>query len=409
MSKLNVIERGGPRLLPVLAVLLASCADSPTSSEVQPDEPTQEQAVAWEAIVRQQPLSDAASQIRTELEAGASAGLAAGHFASIRLAADKVIVRWKGPVPASVAGVLERARQLAPVEVQLALHSRDELTAAADRLADLVEAAASDTTPYIGVVIEEDRVRVLVAAGADLRAAAALLPRVGVPVAVEHGEPIQLKTRLDDSAPWFGGARFSSRRNGAGRASCTLGWGVTDGFRQYMLTAAHCATNPDEIVDPTGQHIGVASTKEDYVKDIILIDGIASAGGVIYEGGVGSGEYHSSVATWDYAHTGEHLCYSGSYGGSRCDFNVESFARSMYGCDSDGDCYFMKGLVLTSKNTVLDPVVAGDSGAPVFLRRSDGRVTAKGTLTGSSVGGLMWFAPISTAVGEYLIAPLTAP
>jgi streptogrisin D len=75
------------------------------------------------------------------------------------------------------------------------------------------------------------------------------------------------------------------------------------------------------------------------------------------------------------------LCQSGATSGTVCNMQTQSGTYSSYGCDSDGDCYYMHGM---AKAVKLDGGVigqGGDSGAPVFSLNGSG-VTAKGVLSG---------------------------
>jgi hypothetical protein len=80
------------------------------------------------------------------------------------------------------------------------------------------------------------------------------VPEVGVPVeVVTSGEP-ELLTRIDDSAPWWGGSHMN---NANGRGNCSSAFPVTNASGgQWMLTAAHCGTPYDAFNDGTGERMG---------------------------------------------------------------------------------------------------------------------------------------------------------
>ncbi|MFD0635850.1 hypothetical protein ACFQ9X_34085 [Catenulispora yoronensis] len=69
-------------------------------------------------------------------------------------------------------------------------------------------------------------------AGSTLTAAA------GVPVTVEVGPQPQDSARISDTSPFYGGAGLT-----AGTAFCSSGFGVTDGTKDFLLTANHCFAN----------------------------------------------------------------------------------------------------------------------------------------------------------------------
>jgi hypothetical protein len=67
-----------------------------------------------------------------------------GHMSSV-VEGDRLVVRWKGDVPAEASAAVEKARKVAPVEIRAADHSRAELDAVADELVEVsyLRAAAS--------------------------------------------------------------------------------------------------------------------------------------------------------------------------------------------------------------------------------------------------------------------------
>jgi streptogrisin D len=58
-------------------------------------------------------------------------------------------------------------------------------------------------------------------------------------------------SRVDDWAPWIGGA---DQINGGAR--CTTGFPVRNSQHEWMLTAAHCGNENDVIHDGAGEFMG---------------------------------------------------------------------------------------------------------------------------------------------------------
>ena len=352
----------------------------------------------------QHTLSQAADVVRWEVERSGATG-----YTSLRLEEGAVVLRWNGAIPARIQHAITKASRIAPVYVESAKFSRAELRAAAQRLSESME--ANSGSPFHSVVIVDDRAIQLVAhpgskaAGIALDRAQAALPQVSVPVEVAEGEPLHFTSRLDDSAPWWGGARIQSWRNGAFRASCSSGFGVRDGAGyEYILTAAHCATYPDRIQDPAGEYIGGVGL-ENYGLDILLIP--TNAEHRIYDGGVGSGEFSKAVSGWGWVYANEWLCQSGSVSGAVCGIQAtNNFTYSFCDTDSDGDWTCMRDLIVAYKRDGGIASRHGDSGGPVFSL--DGaRVVAKGTLTGGNGGSMMVFQDFGTAWNLWGVTPLT--
>jgi hypothetical protein len=375
--------------------------DVPSSSTEKFDEAT------LKLLQAQETLSRAASEIRWEVEKNwnAQAG-GSGNYNSIKLNSDAVVLRWKGELPDNIAQAVERARRIAPVRVEAVANSRIDLKAAASSVGDFIEAQSKVGGAYHGVwVIDDERIRVDVLPKQDIAAAREALPKVSVPVEVRQIERVQLMSRYNDSPPWWGGARYFAERYGQVRSQCTTGFGVTNGSTKYILSAAHCGTYPDRAVDPTWEFMGYVGA-ELWSHDIVLIN-TASAGSRIYDGGVNVGEFSKGVAGWDWVYSNDFLCHSGSTSGVMCGFRPIAWAERVWGCDSDGDCFWIEDLIAAELLDGRQVGQGGDSGGPVFFPRSDGRVTAKGTITARSWDNLLLFQDFGTAWRDFGVWPIT--
>jgi streptogrisin D len=351
------------------------------------------------AMLKQAPLNAAASAIRQRVDDDRATG-----FLSIETARDGALVlRWKGVVPAGVTKVIESvAAKGIRVRVAPARFSRQELRTAAGRVeAALRRSPFSYFTIYIsgegtGLSLDADASHASLATALSTASinyvggaqpAAGPSTRVPVTAAPRNGPVRASSGRLNDSAPWWGGARIVNHDSAGGWVQCTSGFGVrkSNGVR-YLLTAAHCATPPDRIYDPTGEYIGRAAD-ERWEHDILLIQ--ADAGSYIYDGGVGSGEFSKHVTTWQWAQAGTGVCTSGSVSGAICGIqtnkdNIFTACISSATPDSDGDYgYCVKDLWLAHRTNGMAAAQNGDSGGPVFTLDGTTSVFAWGTIFGT--------------------------
>lgn len=230
------------------------------------------------------------------------------------------------------------------------------------------------------------------------------LPDVNVPVLEVEEPPVGLLTRLDDGSPWWGGARIEAWRNGSRRSQCTSGWGVHDGYgHEWLLTAAHCGTYPDQFRDPTGQVIGPVG-REQWDRDLLLIT--TSAQGAIYDGPV-IGAWSRHVIGWGDPYTGLGICQSGSFSGTVCSIYVTNeFNVRLCGYDSDGDWTCASGLVRATRSSGT-AAQGGDSGGPVYATIGSG-LTALGTVTGGG-GNVLLFQDFREAANYFGVTTLIYP
>src|SRR5690349_3931505 len=238
------------RLPHIIALAAMSLVDATTMAQTSTDDRTGSSSTPTASTSQtdrqSELLKKAAKQVRLEIDKNWNNYLGGSDgFNSIGFTADTVIIHWSGAVPANVTKAIERARRIAPVRVQVAQYSRIQLKAAARRIGNHIDGLAATESMHSIYVVNNNSIRVEVTPGYDTFAAKAALPEVGVPVEVTEGEPIELTSRSDDSAPWKGGAFFHSLRDGRVRAGCTTGFGVYQSGHKYILTAAHCATAPD--------------------------------------------------------------------------------------------------------------------------------------------------------------------
>ncbi|GIF42662.1 S1 family peptidase [Actinoplanes xinjiangensis] len=326
---------------------------------------------------RQIPLVQAAGTIRRALDQGANPG-----YAGIELQDDRVVLWWKGAVPAPVRRAVETARRTAPVQISTATHSLRELRAAGARLRTSLAAQK----PRVKYAVDGSRVVV------DIEGTGfttARVPEVGVPVEVVDQGAKVLTSRRDDWPQWKGGA---DQINGNSR--CTTGFPVRNSSAEFILTAGHCGSNGDQIRDGVGEFMGTFTADNDG-HDIALVHTPSGADNLMYVGGLDSNVV-TTVEGWDWVFPGEYLCQSGGSsardtGGPVCGLRVEKFNTD-------------SGDAVEARQVDGRPAVrGGDSGGPVFGPSASGNVIAKGINNYTYVGNntILGFQDFGTATRDY--------
>ncbi len=342
-------------------------------------------------MLAQRPLSAAAHRLRSVIEDGASAG-----FAGMALQEDAVVVWWKGRLPREVRTAIAAAGTGTVVHVHSADYSLAELSAASATIARWMK--ANPNGPFHRVATRADGRGLTVGSSAHaIRATTAQLPDVDVPVRVVHERRLQQVSRVADSPPYWGGARVIE--NAGHMLLCTTGFGVTDGSRNYLLTAGHCGNLGEAFVTGDRSRVIGTASREHVAHDLLLIP--TNAGGRIYDGTVGGvTEINKSVAGWQHVTPGEWLCTSGSFTGAICGARATSEFTAQ-SCLS-GEC--IDDLVVV--NGVRE-IQSGDSGGPVFNLADNNRINAKGIIS-SVIPGTKTFAfqDFATANRDFGITPI---
>lgn len=228
----------------------------------------------------------------------------------------------------------------------------------------------------------------------------ALASRYGtqlIAVRVRPGGPATAASRASDSPPFWGGARITTS---TGKA-CTTGFAWTFPSNQpAMLTAAHCISTGGWVSYPNYTNAGAVqmSSLENwsdtggteyytgqtvYRGDVALIQysGFGSAA-TIYTGAQNANT-STAVAAMNsrWAQNGDAICVNGYTTGEWCG-SVNNTGINVW--------YVFDGLTVVAKHMVQAfslgntcPTL-GDSGGPVYQKRSDGKVTAFGIFSGSA-------------------------
>jgi hypothetical protein len=323
-----------------------------------------------------------AEQVR--LTAGADRIVAAGKqladngYAGIVAAPENraIILYWRGDVPASVRAVIDA---VGPVEVRPARYSLAEMSAVTKQLlasSDPKRTTVAEVSPNVdgsGVTVR--------AVGGRLDSAAASVAsssRVAVNVESVGGRP-QLTSRFNDSAPYYGGARWGYANS---NPFCSTGWPVWRNGRTMMLTAAHCAPSGAQAYDGGNDYMGLTRDRWQNL-DSMLID--VSSGPFMFDGDIYS-NWSKPIVGVTSVYYGSWLCTSGAKSGVICSMQVTKTGAAY----TSGGVWVYPSYRATKVGS--GPVSGeGDSGGPVFALDTDpSRVRAVGIITAGEHGTNTW-------------------
>jgi hypothetical protein len=338
---------------------------------------------SWDQVLAVQQRIDAVAD-RIE-EAAAAPGVAGFGSLVSEPEASRLRLYWKGALPASIRALLARDTA-GSVVVERAAFTDAELQAEISRIM-ATQPPGSITDPgtrVTGAAPQADASGLTVFVNGSMEAGRALPVVQGarVPVTVEGGVAPRGQSRGDDSRPYYGGAKWTL--NGTG--GCSTGFAVRVGGVSKMLSAGHCADSDGQFAYDGGftanDIMGRVSISSDTLLDALLID--TPSAGVVYNGGVGSGEFANGVAGRHFNHRGDFVCTSGAFSGTRCNIKIAfTNVTQTFSFVGKPNRTFNR-LVLAEQQSHLNSSGGGDSGGPVFeVDPIDNSVVwAKGTITG---------------------------
>ncbi|MBE1491015.1 cellulose binding domain-containing protein [Plantactinospora soyae] len=334
-------------------------------------------------MAAQVPLIDAASVIRSVVEAGQPRG-----YAGLGLVKGHVTLWWKGTVPADVTRAVDSARRIAEVKVEPAAYSGTELKTAAAKVSRVVASDPTDAAHTVRIKTDGSGLQVAVDTSAGAKVPA--LPNTGVKThSVAAKKPKLHATRDDDEAPWNGGAGIS--RDGPG-VDCTAGFGVRHAGTNtpYVLTAAHCGELGSLWSDGVNEPIGTMVQR--HVDHDTALISAESAGKYMYVGGQYD-ETKVPVVGWTQVFPGQLLCQSGY---------TTSWVVGHPICNLEVQFHYTdrQDLVEATQLDGLESGYGGDSGGPVYMVNPDGSVLAAGTHT-SGAGPGIGFQDFATARADF--------
>jgi hypothetical protein len=221
----------------------------------------------------------------------------------------------------------------------------------------------------------------------------------------EAGGAGVLFTRQNDSSPYWGGARTQN---------CTTGWAIWWNGDSRILSAGHCGNNGNNIFDGGGDFMGPVINDND-ARDTHMID--VRGHGRVWDGPWTETSFTKAVRGATFSNVGNWVCSSGSRSGIICNIRVIANNSSWSG---------VFPMVYADQQNGVSGAGQGDSGGPVFELPSpdDGRVFAKGTITGGVDGtfvpctGEVWagricswrfvYADVTQSLGFYGATILTS-
>jgi hypothetical protein len=274
-----------------------------------------------------------------------------------------------------------------------------KLDAIADDATRLVEAGVPNADLIWMTEPDQMNNRVVITVSKlDAALMSALASRFGtdlIAVRVRPGGPAAAANRDSDAPAFWGGAYFTTS---TGKA-CTTGFAWNAGDAGDMITAAHCISTGGTISYPNYSNVGtVRSGYEEnwsdangtqyytgqsvYRGDVALIRYPSyHTGPYIYSGAPHTSTYSAVAAIHSrFSQFGDAACIDGVVTGEWCGMVTQTGANIWY---------VINGFSVWARNVVeadaLGPSCPthGDSGAPVYQKRSDGKVTALGILSGS--------------------------
>jgi hypothetical protein len=373
-------------------------------------EPAAEQTDSWSgdmspqtlAIMRrQEKLEPALKILGDEHVQDQSSG-----YAGIAFEGDGLTLYWKGELTPGMAASVDNARAIGNVSVKQAKYSEAELKAAGASINQQIKALGATDIQTIGypadgsglhIELQPDATRQSWAAARikhgkpAIVSAPELVARAGVtvPVTFSVASAPMTKTvdRYHDSPAWNGGGVWYNVSKGL---RCTTGFGVHGYGSSFVLTAAHCASNGDDI-ELSSTDLGNIVYIDDWRSDILLLN--TPGWHVIFDGGPTTSTT-KSVLNWGFWAQNELVCQSGTTSGTVCnikEIDSEDISWPQDHPDSDGDWgYTVYGEIRGDQMDGYPGSRGGDSGAPVFTLNGSG-VTAKGIDSASGDPNHMFF------------------
>jgi hypothetical protein len=295
----------------------------------------------------------------------------------------QLVLYWRGTMPASVRAVVDDVAKTLPVAVKPARYSAGEMAAAQRRLQSTLDAKTTRVTEIAPNVDGSGLTAKVIGGRAELAAQSALASSpVAVTVKSTGGRPVNT-SRLNDSAPYYGGARWGIANN---TPFCTTGWPVWRDGRTMMLTAAHCTSSGVQAYDGGNDYMGVTRDRWPGL-DSMLID--VSSGPYMFDGDIYS-NWTKPVVGVTSLYYGSWVCTSGAKSGVICNMRI-----TLTGAGYTSGGVWVYPSYRATKNGTGAVSGQGDSGGPVFsLAVNQSQVLAAGIITAGEWG------TNTTCVGE---------
>lgn len=328
----------------------------------------------------------------------------------------EVHVYWKGTLPEGVAKQLGTHPNGVTVTLTPTTFSDAELTAAGVKI---LTAGYGGGVPVNGVSRSPDMSGVIAKiAPAELarRGAANAQPEghksldqdltaiAGVPVTIQEGLGVATTTRQNDAPPWQAGGAM--RRPDLPTSYCTTGFAMlTSSGAGRLLSAGHCDTSGNlEIRDGSNSAATGVITPGGSAVDVrlqgidsIIIDPSATPGST---GKTFGGAFNQAPGTPKYEHhlggqgvpaEDDVVCVSGANSGEHCNEVIKD-TGFQFTCPKTTN-QICQGFIYGNASGIT--IAGGDSGAPIYVERSDGRVGARGIQSGGVRDSIVPCPPVA--------------
>ena len=269
---------------------------------------------------------------------------------------------------------LSGATGTVPVVVERSRYSRAAMEKASAAVWESARSWKASGTEIYSIVLRSDgsglevrssdpaRAQSLAASATGLRSAAVAAPDLTfVP-----GKKVHSTTRADDSPPYYGGAPIRWDWEFSGY-NCTSAFGVRNSAgTEFLATAEHCFDVGDGVEDGGGDQVGTV-TSRNVLHDIELIQTDTAAG--VWLNDTTIDLFNGMDYSWD----GEQVCHSGYTLNMRCSVLITNEALQWQ--DDSGD---VRRGVEGRQCAGCSAVAHGDSGGPVWVLYTTGRLESRG-------------------------------
>jgi hypothetical protein len=335
---------------------------------------------SWDALFA---IQDRLDSVADRIVDAAGSSNSKGYASVVVSARDNSLsLYWKGALPPSIVATVAK---VAPKEMRVAILPAEH--SLADMQEQMISLAAQATAAGVTLVSVEPRADssgIDVVIEGEISSARRVLTSK-IPITLSAGVTAEpLASRNSDTAPYWGGARYSSV---AGSCSDSFAIYLPDypiGSPQALLTANHCRAAGSDYVRIGGSQVVNAYLAGFFPSlDTAYLQPLgAKAAPYIYRGGVDSTAV-SGVKGIHGTYVGDWLCGGGAATGEHCSMQVLSVDGIYGNITHQARVSRMK---YTGFGYVPDTLSVaggrGDSGGPVFTPVTNApRVTAKGTIT----------------------------
>jgi streptogrisin D len=353
-------------------------------------------------MTRQEGLDRVADDIRAkarDTETGGLAGIAVDQ------AHNAVRLYWHGMLPAAASQQIAQAgSQGIAVIVKTAPYTEAQLVAEVDRISKLPLSAgtrAGHRAMRISPKPDGTGIDVGISGlpdGISTSQARQLVPALNspIPLTITPIAAPAFASRYFDVPAYWGGGLIT---NPATNLSCSNAFGVTgnNGAATYLLTAAHCGEGEwrtGAFVNPPAQNVfgnTIPAGRSTQLDAELILTPAGSANAVYYgssinppnnDVGTTSGRLVAGATSNNIDDT---VCTSGAFSGTICDGRILATNVTISYVPAENGVGRVTNLVWAEKLPANDSSAIagqGDSGGPVISVRSDGKVLARGIISG---------------------------